>query len=271
MKRWLLLLLLPFSAMSVERVVSIGGDVTQIVYALGAQQELVARDSTSLHPPSATKLPDVGYVRQLNAEGILAMQPTMVLSSALAKPSLALEQVARAGVKVVMVPGDPDLVTIDRKIAVIARALQKESQGAALIQRMNKALAQVPHQPLPIKVLFIMNNSGMNSMGAGTGTAADAVIRSAGLINAMGNVQHYQPLAQEGVVASAPQLVVIGKSTAQSFGGKDNVWKLPGLALTPAGKAQRLLVVDDMALLSFGLDTPDAIVRLRQAAERIKP
>ncbi|OON38630.1 hemin ABC transporter substrate-binding protein [Izhakiella australiensis] len=270
MKCWLLLLLLSFSAVSAERVVSIGGDVTQIVYALGAQQDLVARDSTSLHPAAVTKLPDVGYMRQLNAEGILAMKPTLVLSSDLAKPSLALEQVARAGVKVALVPGEPSLATIDKKITVIAQALHKEAQGKALTQRMNKVLAQVPHQSLPVKVLFIMNNSGMNSMGAGTGTAADAAIRSAGLINAMGNVRHYQPLSQEGVVASAPQLVVIGKSSAQAYGGEDSIWTLPGLALTPAGKAHRLLVVDDMALLGFVLDTPDAIVSLRKAAERIK-
>ena len=74
MKLWIIgLLALPFSLFATERVISIGGDVTEIVYALGAQQALVARDSTSLQPPQATALPNVGYMRQLNAEGMLAM------------------------------------------------------------------------------------------------------------------------------------------------------------------------------------------------------
>lgn len=271
MKRWLLLLLMPLAAFGAERVVSIGGDVTQIIYALDAQPSLVGRDSTSLHPAQATRLPDVGYMRQLNAEGILALQPTLVLSSELAKPSLALEQVAQAGVKVVTVSGEPGLAAIDKKITTIAAALHREAQGEALKQQMDKTLAQLPQQSLPVKVLFIMSHSGMNSMGAGSGTAADAAIRSAGLINAMGNVPRYQPLSQEGVVASAPQLVVIGESGLAALGSRENVWRLPGLALTPAGKQQQLLVVDDMALLGFGLDTPAAIVKLRNAASAIQP
>ena len=109
MKLWLIALLaLPFSLLAEERVVSIGGDVTEIIYALDAQQNLVARDTTSLQPAVATKLPNVGYMRQLNAEGILAMKPTLVIASELSKPSLALQQVEQAGVKVITVTGKPN-------------------------------------------------------------------------------------------------------------------------------------------------------------------
>ncbi|MBC8653116.1 ABC transporter substrate-binding protein, partial [Providencia vermicola] len=90
MKQWLLTiatLVISMSAYATERIVTLGGDVTEIVYALGAEQQLVARDSTSLHPEQATKLPDVGYMRMLNAEGVLSMRPTLVLASELAKPS----------------------------------------------------------------------------------------------------------------------------------------------------------------------------------------
>ena len=73
-------------------------------------------------------------------------------------------------------------------------------------------------------------------MGAGSGTSADGAIRGAGLQNALGNIPHYQPLTQEGIVASAPQLIVIGADGLQAMGGEENLWKLPGLALTPAGK-----------------------------------
>lgn len=270
MKKWLIALLaLPFALMAEDRVVSIGGDVTEIVYALGAQQDLVARDSTSLRPALATKLPDVGYMRQLNAEGILAMRPTLVIASELAKPSLALQQVEQAGVKVVTVTGEPSLEAIHKKIATVAGALHREEQGKALEVKLNAQLAGIAQQPLPLKVLFILNHSGMKALAAGTETAADSAIRSAGLINAMGNVPRYQPLTQEGIVASAPQLVVIGRDGLKALGDEERIWQLPGLALTPAGKEHRLLVVDEMALLGFGLQTPGAIVKLRKAAEAI--
>ncbi|MBP2171209.1 iron complex transport system substrate-binding protein [Erwinia toletana] len=270
MKRWLIALIaLPLSALAAGRVVSIGGDVTQIIYALDAQQDLVGRDSTSLHPAQVTKLPDVGYMRQLNTEGILALKPTLVLASELAKPSLVLQQVEQAGVKVVTITGATDLKAIDSKIATIATALQRQDAGKNLQQRIDKQLSALPAQPLPVKALFILAHSGMTAMAAGRNTAADAAFSAAGVQNAMGNIQRYQPLSQEGVIASAPDLVVVSVSGMDKIGSEENLWKLPGLAMTPAGKNKQLLVVDDMALLGFGLDTPGAIVKLRKAAEAV--
>lgn len=265
----LLLLLLPFSLLAEERVVSIGGDITEIIYALDAQQNLVARDSTSQQPALALKLPDVGYMRQLNAEGILSMKPTLVIASELAKPSLALQQVAQAGVKVVMITGKPSLNAIHEKIATVAKALNRPEQGQQLEAKMDQQLAGVTDKPLPVKVLYILNHSGMKAMAAGRQTAADGAIQAAGLINAMGAIPHYQPLTQEGIVASAPQLVVIGKDGLSAMGDEASIWALPGLALTPAGKHHSLLVVDEMALLGFGLKTPEAVAKLRKAAEAI--
>lgn len=216
MKHWLAALLaLPLFAGATERVVSIGGDVTEIAYALDSASSLVARDSTSLHPEAATKLPDVGYMRQLNAEGILAMRPTLVLASAQAKPSLALEQVAASNVKVVIIPADNTLSGIETKITAVADALGKTAQGKALSRQVHNRLASLPSKPLPINVLFIMSHGGMSAMAAGQETAADAAIRAAGLQNAMQGFKRYQPLGQEGVIASQPELIVV---TADEIG-----------------------------------------------------
>ncbi|MDF7652157.1 hemin ABC transporter substrate-binding protein [Erwiniaceae bacterium L1_54_3] len=272
MKRMTLLLLgaLALPAFAAERVISIGGDVTQIVYALDAQADLVARDSTSQQPAQANKLPNIGYMRQLNAEGILALKPTLVLTSELAKPSLVLQQVESAGVKVVDVTGKTSLDAIPEKIATIGKALHRDNEAKALIEKVNKQRAQIPQQPLPVKVLFIMAHGGMSTQAAGTQTGADAAIRSAGLVNAMAAIPHYQQLSQEGVVAAAPDLVVVGQDGLRTLGGEDKIWSLPGLALTPAGQHHALLVVDEMAMLGFGLDTPETIVKLRRAAEAVK-
>ncbi len=265
-----LLALLTLPAWAAQRIITIGGDVTQIVYALDAQAQLVARDSTSQHPAAATRLPDIGYMRQLNAEGILALKPTLVLASTLAKPSLVLQQVADAGVTVVEVSGDNRLDAITDKIATIGKALQREQAARALIDKVNKQRAQLPQQPLPVKVLFIMAHGGLRTQAAGAQTGADGAIRAAGLVNAMGAVPHYQQLSQEGVVAAAPDLVVVGEEGLRTLGGEQAVWALPGLQLTPAGQHHALLVIDEMALLSFGLDTPGAILRLRHAAEAVQ-
>lgn len=261
-------LLLPLSTVAAERIVTIGGDVTEIAYALGAGGEIVARDSTSQQPQAVKALPDVGYMRMLNAEGILAMKPTMLLVSELAQPSLVLTQVANSGVNVVTVPGQTTPESVAAKINAVATALHQPEKGQQLIKDYQQRLAAVNNTPLPVNVLFVMSHGGLTPMAAGQNTAADAMIRAAGGNNAMQGFSRYRPLSQEGVIASAPDLLLVTSDGIRALGGSENIWKLPGMALTPAGKHKRLLVVDDMALLGFGLETPQVLTQLRNSMEQ---
>ena len=244
-------------------------EIWEVVYALNAQRQLVAKDSTSTWPAAAQSLPDVGYIRQLNAEGILSLRPTLVLASAQAQPSLVLKKVAENKVKVVNVPGGYDLPAIEAKIDVIADALGKQSEGKALRHKLLQQIAQIPSQPVNKRVLFILSHGGMNTMVAGKQTAADGAIRAAGLENAMQSFDHYRSMSQEGVIASKPDLVVISADGLKGMGGEAGLWKLPGLAQTPAGRNKQVLVIDDMALLGFGPRTPQAVLALRQKAEHL--
>ena len=157
MKNWFALLCaLPLVAVAApERIVALGGDVTEIVYALGAESSLVARDSTSQWPQATNALPDVGYLRQLNAEGILSVRPTLVLASDQAQPSLALKQVEQSHVRVVTVPGTPDLRAIDEKVRVIAQATHHEAQGETLRSSLRQAVAALPSTPLNKRVISL--------------------------------------------------------------------------------------------------------------------
>lgn len=268
----LLAILIAFPLMAsaaADRVVTLGGDITEIVYALGASKSLVARDSTSLSPEEVKSLPDVGYLRQLNAEGILAIRPDRVLASEQAQPSLALQQIQRSGVAVTIIPGSHDIKVIDSKIRLVAEAMGKEAAGETLRQQIREQLGSLPTAPLDKRVLFILSHSGMNAMAAGQQTAADAVIHAAGLRNAIQGVNRYQSLSQEGIIASRPDLVVISAEGIKAIGGEAGLWTLPGLAQTPAGRNKQVLLVDDMALLGFSVRTPEALRQLRARAEHL--
>lgn len=230
---------------------------------------LVARDSTSQWPQAANSLPDVGYLRQLNAEGILSMRPTLVLASAQAQPSLALKQVEQSHVRVIAVPASNDLNVIDEKVRIVAEATHREAEGEVLRSTLRQALSALPASPLNKRVLFILNHGGMTAMAAGQQTGADAAIRAAGLQNAMQGFTRYQPLSQEGTIASRPDLVVISQDGLNALGGEANLWTLPGLAQTPAGRNKQVLAIDDMALLGFSVRTPEAIQQLRAKAEQL--
>ncbi len=114
-----------------------------------------------------------------------------------------------------------------------------------------------------------MSHGGITPMAAGQHTAADAVIAAAGLKNAMQGFDRYRPLSQEGVIASAPDLLLVTTDGVRTLGGEQQLWTLPGLALTPAGKQRRVLIVDDMALLGFGLETPAALAAAPRGGAKV--
>ncbi|AFU19929.1 heme/hemin ABC transporter substrate-binding protein [Actinobacillus suis] len=257
-------------ALAQERIVSIGGDVTEIIYALGAEQALVGRDSTSIAPLAAQQLPDVGYMRQLNAEGILALKPTKVISSEVAQPSAVFEQLKSAGITIERVPFEYSPESVIHKIQLIGKLVNKPQQAVKLAEKFTNELKAVSSSPLNVRVLFILNHAGSNYMAAGQNTVADTAIRLIGATNAMQNSVRFSPISQEGVIAARPDLLVLTKMSLESLGSIDKLWELPGMSLTPAAKKQNVIVVDDLAVLGFSLTTPTELLKMRQAAEQVR-
>lgn len=257
------------AAQAQERIVAVGGAVTEIVYALGQAHRLVAVDSTSQHPPEADALPDVGYQRRLSAEPILSLQPDLVLAIEDAGPPAVLDQLRAAGVRVVPVPNAPTIEGIGAKIRAVGLALGVADAGEALAREVEAELAAgrertagLSRQP---SVLFLMSAGKGAPMAAGTGTAADAMIALAGGRNATAGVDGYKPLSPEAAVAAAPEVVLVMRQTLESLGGPDGVLAIPGLAATPAGAARRVVAMDGMLLLGLGPRTPQAVAELTAA------
>lgn len=256
------------SASAQERVVSIGGDVSEIIYALNAEQNLVGRDSTSLIPAQVKNLPDVGYMRSLNAEGILALKPTKVIATSVAQPSVVLEQLKQAGVTVETVELGSTAESVVKKIKRVGEIVGKVEQAGKLAEKFTKEVEAVPNSPLDVKILFILSRSGTNQMAAGKDTVPDTAIHMVGAKNAMANSSRYTPISQEGVIAANPDLVVMTTLGVEGLGSLDKVWTLPGLAHTNAAKHKQIVVVDDIAFLAFGLTMPGELQKIRQAAEK---
>ncbi len=171
-----------------QRVVSIGGSVTEIAVALGAQDRLIARDSTSSFRESTMALPDAGYVRALSPEGVLALGPDLIIAEADAGPVEAVDVLRAAGVTFVTMPGDPTTEGIRAKILAVADALDLPAEGAALAAKVEAELALqaslAAGVTAPKRVLFILSAQGGRIMAGGDGSSADGIIRLAGGVNA---------------------------------------------------------------------------------------
>ncbi|MDD2867514.1 hemin ABC transporter substrate-binding protein [Neomegalonema sp.] len=251
------------------RVVSLGGDLTEIAFALGAGGSIVAADDTATWPEAAAELPKVGYVRRFSPEGVLGLTPDLVIAAHDAGPELALERLRSAGLEVKVAPDGEGWDSVAPKIAFVGEALKRPAEAEALIEETTTHMAAV--QAVLEKtderpgVIFIMSDQRGSPMAAGRGTAADAVIALAGGRNVITEYEGYKPLSRESAAAIAPDVVLVPNHVLASMGGIEGVKARPEFAASPAAREDRILAMDAMKLLGFGPRTPEAVEELATA------
>ncbi len=245
-----------------SRITSIGGSLTEIVFALGEEGRLVARDSTSVYPEAALKLPDIGYMRQLSPEGVLSVNPSGILALEGSGPKEAVDVLKKAGIPYIEVPESFDHEGILDKIHAVGKALGVEEKADALAGTVDARLKSAESRTASIKdrkrVLFVLSMQGGKILAAGTHTAADGIIRLAGAINAVEGYSGYKQLSDEAVLTAAPDIVLMMDRGGSPDGATDP-FENAAIAATPAGEKRALLRMDGAYLLGFGPRTADAI------------
>lgn len=245
-----------------QRIVSVGGAVTEILYALGAESRIVAVDTTSLYPPRALReKPNVGYMRQLSAEGVLGLAPSLVLAAEDAGPRETIALIKSAGVPVVRVPERHTGEGIVEKVRLVARVVGEEAAGACLANSVLRDLAALAdiraRLAEPVRVLFLLSFANGRPMVAGRGTAADGIIRLAGAINAVSAYEGYKILADEAVLSARPDVVLAMDREGMALDATA-VFAHPAFKLTAAAKRGRFISMDGLYLLGFGPRTARA-------------
>ncbi|NDL69117.1 heme/hemin ABC transporter substrate-binding protein [Vreelandella alkaliphila] len=258
-------------ALANERWVVLGGDIAETIAALDADIEVVARDDTVTHPPELAALPSVGYLRQLSAESVLSVAPNRVLAASQSGPQEVLDQLSAVGVTVDVIDAPASLSSIAEKVRAVAQHTQRQQQGNVLAASLTDTLERlVTLPPFPdMPAMFILHQSGLTPRVAGSDTAAHIALEAVGLDNAFGGMTGYQSVAAEALAKEAPALVIMSQRGLDALGGENALWQLPGMHLTPAGQEQRLIVIDDQALLGFGPRTPDQLFALRKDVEAL--
>lgn len=258
-------------AATAPRIVSVGGALTEIVYRLGAEAQLVGTDTTSVFPPAALHTPKVGYQRQLSAEGLLALRPDVLLATDDAGPPVVLAQLRSAGVRLQQVATTHDFAELLRKVDAVGEATGRTAQADALRMQLQAEWQAARPTAAPAanasRVLFVLAHGNAPQV-SGEGTAAHSMIQLAGGRNALQGFSGYRPMTAEAVVAAAPDLVLTTRQAIDAAGGPEPFWQRPGLAITPAGRQRRLHAPDALWLLGFGPRLPAAVAELSAVIAR---
>jgi iron complex transport system substrate-binding protein len=252
----------------ISRIVPLSGDIAEIIWGLGLGANIVAVDLSAVYPPELLELPKIGVERNLNAEGILALTPTVVIGKEAAGPPPVLEQVRGAGVPVVIIVEPQTIEAPTAKITATAEALGVPEAGATLAAEtqasIDEAMALAAQAATAPTALVLYLQQGGIQLVAGGGTVASAMLEAAGAVDAAttAGIMGYQPVTAEALVAAAPEIIVTQTLGVEAVGGLEALSEIPGVAETPAAQNSRIYVYDDELLLGMTPRTGQQLMQM---------
>ncbi|MBU2319346.1 MAG: ABC transporter substrate-binding protein, partial [Gammaproteobacteria bacterium] len=203
----------------------------------------------------------------------LSVHPELLLITPSAGPAKVLQQLKDTGVKIVTIDSPDTKQGIFDKVSQVAHALDQEIAGKQAIDGIKQAFDElaIPEswKKRPPRLLFVLQMGGA-PMVAGQGTAPDALFHLAGAINAVNTINGYKALTPEAILLAQPDAIVVTQQ-GLTRAGEQAIWSLPGMASTPAAKAQRLISLDALLALGLGPRTPQSIQFIHQQLEDWAP
>ena len=253
-----------------QKIVSIGGSITEIIYALEESNKIVARDSTSTYPEETSAIPNIGYMRSLSPESILSTDTNLVIAEEGAGPKTTIDILIGSSIKFVSIPNSYSKEGIINKILAVGKALKSENKAKKLSEKVEIEMNQIQEKIKSTKgnkkkVLFILSTRGGKILAAGKNTAANAIIELSGGKNSINNFEGYKVLSDEAILSASPEVIIMMNRGGEHSVEDKKLFSLPSLKKTPAAKNLSIIRMDGLYMLGFGPRTAMAIQDLNRA------
>ena len=253
------------------------GSLSRTVFELGFGDQVVGRDVSSGFDEIADRPLVTQNGHDLNAEAILELAPTLIITDTSLGPWDTVLQMRDAGVDVVVVDSHRSIEGIGSLVGDVAAALGVPERGTTLAERIASSvedtisrLAEIApsgDDRLRMVFLYVRGQSGVYYM-FGEESGADALVTALGGVDVSAEIgwSGMRPLTDEGLVAADPDLVLVMTGGLESVDGVDGLLEaVPALQQTPAGEHRRVVDMDDSQILSFGPDTARVLEALAVA------
>lgn len=260
------------------------GSIASIVFGLGFGPSVVGRDLTTGFD-SAKDLPLVMTNHTLNAESILELNPTLVLTDYSVGPYDVQMQIRNAGIPVVFFDPAEDFDSIPRLIGDVATSLGVPELGDEYVKdyerRLDDTLARIEavtptaeEDKVRMVFLYMRGRAGVYHLFGnnpdGTRGAAGVIIETIGGIDVAGeNDWESGALTAEGLLRLEPDLYLMLTLGLESVGGIEGLMEVPGVDLTPAGQRQRVVDMSDYEMFTWGPRTPEVLTALAESVYRV--
>ncbi len=250
-----------------KRIITLGTVITETTDALGFGKSIVATDVTSEYPAYVKQLPKVSRNRAVSVEGLMQFSPDLVLALEGDISKTVVLQLKKAGIKLVTIQQEYSVKGAEKMIRTVANALEVPAKGEELIKISNEKVQQAlqkvkANNKKSQKVLFVYARGAGNMTIAGKGTNIDAMIELAGGKNAVQEFASFKPYSTEALIKANPDVILLFDFGVSSLGGSESILKMPGVALTNAGKNKKIVSVNGPLMVGFSSRLGDAIIDL---------
>lgn len=248
-----------------QRVIAIGGANTEIIYQLQAKDLLIGSDTTSYYPKAAQLLPKVGYHRALSAEGILALNPDLVILTNEAGPKSVIRQLEIANIKMLKVKSARNIDDVIANITKIANKLDRQQEAEKLIakikQQQKLLTKSKTNKP---KILIVHDHGSGSASAAGKNSAADAIIKLSGAVNVINEFENYKVISPEIIIAKNPDIIIVAKTMLDQISDQEQLKNNVAFEQSLAFKNKQIYVFDALEILGFGPRTVETAIKLNK-------
>jgi len=239
-----------------DRIVCVSKQLTELMFALHQGNKIVGVDLSSTYPPEATKITTVGYHRMLSAEGIISLDPTVVIHQGDIAPPNVMVQVKEVGIPIKVYPAAPSIDSTKILIRLLGKEFGQDTAANRLVTKMESDLARadsvVKKYGTKPKVMIIhFGRAGNQYFVMGTRGTANEMIKRAGGINAA-DTSSFRNLSPEAIMRAQPDVILATDFGFDRVGGMEKFMELPGIGLTPAAKNKKIFRIEEHDLVYFG-------------------
>jgi len=256
-----------------QRIVCIGQAYNEMIYALGAQQDLVGVDYSSTYPPEIRKIPTVGYHRALSAEGILSLKPTLIIHDNNIGPDHVVRQLQALHIPMKTFHAKDDSIdgakALLREMGAFFHKEQRAEELCAKIDRDMAAAADAVRKYANVPRVAVIHFGRASNVylvvgngGAGDASTAAKMIGLAGGKMAIEKSGMQQMASPEIIAKSNPQVILMTEYGFDRLGSAGKATTLPGVAETDAARNHRIYRVSEHELMYFGPETGENVLKL---------
>ncbi len=258
------IIILSCSINAQQKIVSAGGSVTEILYALGLGEQIIAVDSSSYYPFEAQKKPQIGYFRTLSAEGVLALKPTLIAAANGAGPDEVLAQIAQTGIDIKVFRQEIYTIkTWQKYMMEIGKYFDLSVKANSIVDRVMSNLENIQNKTDPnqekLDGIFIMNIGDRGPLAAGKNTVPDMLLSLANFNNLAAGIESFKPFSTEKLIAMKPDMIVMPSHVVERMGGKTQVCENQIIQMATQHNGCNILVMDALLALGFGTRIDEAV------------